>query len=392
MSDYIPIRNCRVCNSQTNLIKDFGPMALTCVFPKEDEQPPIIPMTVRHCPKCRLVQLGENTKPDLMYKEGYGYRSGVNESMVGHLDKIVHLASQFVEDGDAVLDIGCNDGTLLKLWKKHARVYRVGVDPVAFEDIDASLFIQGYFSISALHDFKSKFNVVTSIAMFYDLPDPIAFARDVWQVLKDGGVWILEVGYAGAIQAGYWDGLIHEHLEYYGLQQIARIANLTGFRLAHFEFNDTNGGSLLCLLEKCNAGEKVSHAPGMREVIEREMRWDWDDLDAMVRMSAKNIRHAIQGYRIYVLGASSKGNVLLQTIWANPSLIPYAIERNPDKFGRRTPGSNIPIMSEEFAREHPPQMFLVLPYHFRENILERYKDFREKGVKFLFPLPNPEII
>lgn len=395
--NYRPRLTCRICLTKTEQIANLGDLALTCSFPRPGEDAPIIPLTIRRCPLCGLVQTGESTNPALMYTPDYGYKSGTNETMRRHLDDIAQkcrdmyehdsYSHRYIHSQTSVLDIGCNDGTLLERFKQHGFQDLTGYDPTA-DDVAGATIVKDYF-----HATGKKYDIITSIAMFYDLEDPVAFAKDIAISLADDGVWIVEVQYAGAIQEGKWDQIIHEHLEYYGLKQIVRIASIVGLRVVEFSFNDTNGGCLQCVLKHRGQHTLPYSDPHLvLPVIQAEDRWEWTDLDQLINLSAKNIRHMINGRRIHVLGASSKGNTLLQKIWASGETIEAAIERNPDKIGRRTPGTNIPIRDEEWSWDNKPQAFLVLPYHFRESILDRYKRFHDEGVQFIFPLPNVEVI
>lgn len=368
--DYTKQDSCRLCGGALKKISDFGTPALTSVFEADAVR---IPMTLHKCEQCDLVQLGENTNPQLMYREGYGYKSGINESMVRHLERIVHLGKTYLPK--KVLDIGCNDGTLLKFW---GDITKHGYDPIG-EDVPGAVIVRDYFRENG-----EKYDVITSIAVLYDLRDPVEFARQIERSLSKNGVWILEVGYAGAILEGKWDAICHEHLTYFGLRQIELIAEKSGLCVQHAELTPTNGGSLLCILGRGGAKQF--------DISEKEKGWDWSTFDAEVSMSAKNIRNSIGKRKVYVLGASTKGNTLLQHCGLSYPTIEAAIDRNPDKHGKFTPGSKIPIRSEEWARENPPDAFLVLPYHFKEGLLEREKALRERGVKFIFPLSSVEIL
>lgn len=381
--NYTLTPNCRICGTETRQIADLGTPALSSMFPRPGEEAPRIPVTVRECPSCGLIQLGESTNPALMYRDGYGYKSGINESMVAHLRDIVTRGSLFLKGNDSVLDIGCNDGTLLKLWESYG-VNRFGYDPIG-EDVPGATIVRDYFKP---HD--RKYRVITSIAMLYDLPDPVAFAKAIYDCLEDDGAWILEVGYAGAIQDGCWDGICHEHLTYFGLKQITAIADRTGFNVSNATLNSVNGGSLQCVLKKRLFPSGVGASS-----LSHENLWDWRGLQLSIAGSCKVIRDEVAFYGhsgTYVLGASTKGNMLLQTCGLDHNFIEAAIERNPDKVGRMTPGSNILIRSEGWMHDHPPKVLLVLPYHFREALLHRYADLREAGVKFIFPLPTLEVV
>lgn len=369
---------CRLCDGALASVVNLGKLALTSYFPWPNEKAPRIPLTVMACESCGLLQLGENTKPELMYRSGYGYKSGINETMAKHLAGIVSVGAKYVSRGDNILDIGCNDGTLLKAWLPYT-VHRFGIDPIG-QNVDGCAIDRTFF---AAHG--RKYKVITSIAMFYDVPDPVGFAKDIEKSLAHNGVWLLEVGYAGAIQQGYWDGICHEHLTYYSMRQIDLIAKKADMNVLEYGLNPVNGGSLFCVIGK---GKRTD----IDMMIRAESEWQWHDLPKKIKKSCAAITDAVNGYRTHVLGASTKGNTLLQVCGLTHGQIEAAVERNPDKVGRLTPGSNIPIQSERWADENPPERMLVLPYHFKEQLLRRYSDLRERGVKFIFPLPVPEIV
>ncbi len=357
---------------------DCGELALGSMFPRAGEEAPRIPLHLMRCDGCDLVQLLHDTDPALMYRAGYGYKSGINENMVRHLHAIVADLVCHVQPGDSVLDIGCNDGTLLRHWMTLAPGIRCfGIDPIG-EPIDGATVTRDYFRA---HD--ARYKVITSIAMFYDLPDPVGFARDVAACLDDDGVWALEVGYAGAVHDGLWDGVCHEHLEYYGLRQIVTIAQNAGLAVISHRFTPANGGSLVVVLGK---GRPEPYAA---DVIGRERQWDWSRLSHRVHCSADAITAAIYAFaRVDVLGASTKGNTLLQVCGLTSRKIGRAVERNGDKVGRFTPGSRIPIVSEAACRADPPDALLVLPYHFKAGIMARESALRAAGTRFIFPLPE----
>lgn len=380
--------DCRLCGSPTRLIADFGEHPISSRFPKADEPaPPLVPLVVRQCRKCDLVQLGHTVDGDEIWREGYGYASGVNETMRKHLADIVsdldsiHVAT--------ALDIGCNDGTLLRSWWRPG-VLRIGFDPTA-KPARGMDIVADYFSARAYlrHKFPPA-DRVTSIAMFYDLDDPVQFARDVVSVLAPDGIWCLEVGYLGAIDCGVWDGLCHEHLAYYGLKQIKAIADRVGLTIVRVKLNNINGGSLQVWLSRRGVEWHL-----LDDLIKREQLFNFGDLERDVNFEAKLIRKCVQrdfaGKRVYALGASTKGNTILHLARLSKNDIVAAVDRNPDKVGRRLPGTGIPIISEEEARANPPDAFLVLPWHFKDQLLEREKDLRAKGVKFIIPLPTVHV-
>lgn len=385
---YIEHEDCRICGSRLRVLANFGDQPLGSRFPRADEpEPPRIPLVVCRCPKCELIQLGHTVDGIEIWREGYGYASGVNETMRAHLADIVQSLDG--PDVKTVLDIGCNDGTLLRNWEWGTT--RIGFDPTA-ELIAGVTVVPDYFTAAEYHRLGLPLaDRVTSIAMFYDLDDPVGFARDVMSVMQPRGVWCLEVGHIGAIADGAWDTICHEHVAYYGLKQIRDIADRVGLKINNVLFNDINGGSIQVWLSRFG----WFPLDVIDTIIERENKLSFGDFGRDVNLAAKNIRRCIQeqfrGKRVYALGASTKGNTLLQLSYLNKDHIAAAVDRNPDKVGRRLPGSGIPIISEEECRADPPDAFLVLPWHFKDQLLEREKELRAKGVKFIFPLPELEI-
>lgn len=362
--------SCRMCGGRLHRIADFGKQALTSIFPKPGESPPVIPLELMRCGTCALLQLAHTTNPRIMYREGYGYKSGVNESMVAHLAWVAGKCKKYITQPARVCDIGCNDGTLLRQFEGNVRV---GFDPVGSE-VEDCLIVRDYFRPT-----QQKFDLITSVAMFYDLNDPVTFAKQVFESLTLNGVWFLEMQYVGALQDGMWDQVCHEHICYYGLTQIAQIAWSAGMHIVEYGFTDTNGGSIWCVIGKVQKGCRIA------DTTEKEAKWQWDDFERECQMSAKNIRLSLGKRTVWVMGASTKGNMILQYCGIGPEQIVCAVDRNPDKAGRTT-SNGIPIRDE--SSEANPDAFLVLPYHFRDGILKRYAALRDKGVKFIFPLPR----
>lgn len=351
-----------------------------------DEEVPEGPLEVVICDDCELVQLKHTFDLEEMFGDTYGYRSSLNKSMVDHLtEKAARLESQ-LSDGDTVLDIGSNDGTFLKALKK--KLFRIGFDPVAkFADEypDEIEFQPKFFSEAAYRRaWRAPPKLITSIAMFYDLDDPVSFARGVLFTLDPGGIWHLEQSY---FPHAFYDMINHEHIEYYSLHSIANIIDRAGGRIVRVDWNDTNGGSF-----ELDVMKGKGHAPVVLEKLAEEepirrrhagqfkisAHRHRSDLLALVN-KLNNEGKTVWGY-----GASTKGNAVLQYCGFSPREIPKIVEVNPEKFGRVTPGSGIPIVPEG---DGIPDYFLVLPWHFREGILKN-----NPGQKFIFPFPKVEIV
>lgn len=358
---------------------------------------------------CGLLQMRHSVPPEVLYA-AYWYRSGTNHTMRSHLkgiaDDLARLSQKY---NAAVLDIGCNDGTLLKSYP--ADFVKYGIDPsdVAQEAAGEGLeVIQDIFPSQKLDALLGgrKLDIITSIAMFYDLEDPVAFSREIKALLADDGIWAFEMSYMPEMLAlNSYDTICHEHLEYYSLTVIEKILNMAGLEVFDLSFNDINGGSIRCLATHAGSGiHRSDHGQlAIDEVHEREagLRLSTDEpylaFQSRIEKQRDELRALLlglkeRGKRIHIYGASTKGNTILQFCGIDDSIVECAAERNPDKFGARTLGTNIPIVSESESRAMRPDYYLVLPWHFRAEFIEREREMLDKGVGFIFPLPTIEIV
>lgn len=408
---YRQITKCRVSGSDHLVnVLHLGVQALTGVFPRSRTVPVTAgPLTLVWCPESGLLQLNHSYDAVEMYGDNYGYRSGLNQSMVRHLQsKTRHLQGiAELRSGDVVLDIGSNDGTLLKSYTAEG-LTKVGIDPTgakfrAHYTPDIYL-VPDFFSVENFQKISSrKAAVVTSIAMFYDLEDPVEFARQVETVLDDNGVWHFEQSYMPSmLRTNSYDTICHEHLEYYSLAVVRTILEKAGMRVIDVQMNAVNGGSFAVTAAKTRSSRMVNRAM-IEWLLEQETRMGLDtprpfrDFEERVFRHRDDLRRLIRalvkdGKRILGYGASTKGNVLLQFCGFTAAEIPAIAEVNDSKFGCFTPGTGIPIVSELEARDMTPDFFLVLPWHFKSGILEREKDFLLKGGRMIFPFPEIEIV
>lgn len=409
---------CRVCGSSAlTKVIDLGEQHLQGSFVKPGkEMPPTrkIPCTLVRCDPtkderaCGLLQMEHTVPPEILYS-AYWYRSGTNNTMRNHLKGITQEATRILNKPAArVLDIGCNDGTLLKSYPEN--FHKFGVDPsdVAQEVGEGITVIQDLFPSAELIDRLSgeKCDVVTSIAMFYDLEDPIAFTRGIKEVLAPEGIWIFEMSYMPTmLQMTSYDTICHEHLEYYSLAVIEYIMKQAGMKVFNVARNSINGGSLRCYATHADnfAYKKDEYQENIREMRQEEFDLELDtdkpykhfqdrinvhrdELNSLLKKLRK------EGKRIHIYGASTKGNTILQWCGIDSRVIEMAAERNPDKYGARTLGTDIPIVSELDSRAQHPDFFLVLPWHFKEEIVEREKQTIANGTALIFPLPAIEVI
>jgi hypothetical protein len=409
---YTEIDRCRV-GGDPHLVSilDLGHQALTGIFPSSaDVEVTSGPLEVVWSPSSGLVQLKHSYDPDEMYGENYGYRSGLNQSMVEHLTNKVGYLERLagVKAGDTVLDIGSNDSTTLRAYQTPG-LKRIGIDPTGAKFAryypDDIKLVPDFFSAAAFRKVSSEpAKVVSSIAMFYDLEDPVAFARQIREVLADDGVWHFEQSYMPSmLRTNSYDTICHEHLEYYSLGVVAKILESADLRLIDVVMNNVNGGSFaVTAAPKANTALK-SNAPVIDWLLEQEERMGLSTPKPFRDFEERVFRHrddltrlvkslVADGKTIVGYGASTKGNVMLQFCGFTPKEIPFIAEVNEEKFGRVTPGSKIPIISEKEAAAMKPDYYLVLPWHFRGGIVQREKQYLANGGRMIFPFPEIEIV
>lgn len=412
-------KTCRVCGSSAlSPVIDLGNQYLQGSFVKVGkEEPPLRRIACRllRCDPtrdenaCGLLQMEHSVPPEILYS-AYWYRSGTNETMRNHLQGIVdEIVPVLDADKATVLDVGCNDGTLLRSYPDTFE--RWGVDPsdVAAEVGEGINTVIDLFPSEKLkHSFggERKFNAITSIAMFYDLEDPVGFVEGVSEMLDDSGIWVFEMSYMPTmLEKTSYDTICHEHIEYYSVAVIERILREGGMKLVNATLNDSNGGSIRCFAAKVGNVSQFrddwSENLRLLRSSEFDLKLDTDEPYRHFQERVEQRREELvsllrelagQGKKIHLYGASTKGNTILQWCGIDNLLVECAAERNPDKYGAKTLGTNIPIVSESESRAMNPDYYLVLPWHFREEFVRREKEILEDGTKFIFPLPTVEIV
>jgi cyclopropane fatty-acyl-phospholipid synthase-like methyltransferase len=412
-------KTCRVCGSTAlKPVISLGEQHLQGSFYKEGKEiPPLrkIDCSLVRCDPmsdenaCGLLQMRKSVPPTVLYS-AYWYRSGTNQTMRQHLAGIATTAADMTgEDKSAVLDIGCNDGTLLKSYPKAFK--RFGIDPsdivkeITDPDIKA---VNDLFPSPELDRVlgKTKLDVVTSIAMFYDLEDPVAFAREIEKYLAPEGIWIVEMSYMPKmLEMNSYDTICHEHLEYYSLAVLEQIMERGNLKVVRVEENDINGGSIRCYVAKVDSFKHKN--PEWQSAI-AAMRQREFDLELDTDKPYKHFQDRInvhrekllgllkqlkgEGKKIHIYGASTKGNTILQWCGIDNRIVDFAADRNPDKFGAKTLGTDIPIISEDESRAMKPDYYLVLPWHFEQEFLKRESKLLDAGVGMIFPLPEIRIV
>lgn len=409
---YRQISECRICkNTQLVEVLDLGVQTLTGVFPKARSQEVTAgPLKLVKCTGdddvCGLLQLQHTYDLSELYGDNYGYRSGLNSSMVAHLHaKVRRILDRVTLPDDAlIVDIGANDSTTLQAYPTQGCTL-VGVDPTAakfrkFYPPHIQM-IPEFFSAATVrqHFGDRKAAVITSFSMFYDLEEPMTFMQEIAEVLDEDGVWVLEQSYMPTmLQRNSYDTVCHEHLEYYALKQIKWMTDRLGLKIVDVEFNDINGGSFSLMVAQRNS--RHAESPQVNSILDEEARAGLHTLEPFhtfaknVAASRATLRAFLDeskrfGKTVCALGASTKGNVLLQYCKITEADIARVGEVNPDKYEAFTPGSLLPIVSEEDVLAMHPDYLLVLPWHFRSFFIEHPRYF---GHNLIFPLPQLELV
>lgn len=411
------IKSCRVCGSARLInILSLGDLYLVGFIDKERTAPKA-PLTLSLCEDCKLVQLRHTTNPQLLYGNFYGYRSGINKTMRNELASIAKSAEQIVKlkKRDIVVDIGCNDGTELQSFKTKD-IIRVGFDPSTnvayYADMNLKQFGQKNYKIfynffnkedfqRAYPDRKAK--IITAIAMFYDIDDPNKFLDDVRQILDRDGVFIIQQNYlVGMLEQCAFDNIVHEHLEYYSLTSLTSLLKRHNMEVIDVMTNDINGGSFRTYIK--HKGSSLSVRGGkdrVEKMLKKEKKMGllnkrvYQSFGRRVLGNGQLLNRFLKrklekGETIILYGASTRVNTLLQAYGLDCRIIKAAAERNRDKWGKKTLGTNIPIISEKEARKQAT-IFFIGPWFFKDEFLDRESEFLTKGGRMLFPLPFPTI-
>lgn len=400
------LNNCRVCkSSDLAVVVDLGSI-FPSGFLKSDEKlsdDMKAPLVLCKCKSCGLVQLKHTVDLDQMYRQ-YWYSSSLNKSMVSSLKNVVDdIESKVViNSGDVVVDIGCNDGTMLQMFPEGA--VKIGFDPALnLHKPNCHTFVNDYFSSDAFNKVsENKAKVISAIAVFYDLPDPVGFTKEVASILAPDGMFVVQfTDLLSMFKLCAFDNICNEHLEYYSLQDVVNVLNEANLRVIDVSYNDVNGGSL-----RVSAVHRESNVPTREIVIQMlvdEFNYfsthDFDYFNGRVKLAKEKTISFIKwakthNHTLHLLGASTKGNTLLQYCGVTGEDVPFAAEVNPDKFGLRTAGSDIEIISEADSLIKHPDYYIVPVWHFKKSILNNPKiqDYLQSGGHLVFPLPIFEVI
>jgi len=404
-----PIENCRACGScEITPILSLGDQYITNFVQSEAEQGQRVPLETVLCGDCKLLQLRHNAPPEAMWGDQYWYKSGISSTIRKDLEDIVAKASRIraLSAGDIVVDIGCNDGTLLDFYGKD--ITKVGFEPS--KNVAAEARTKGHRVINDFFNYNrfqesfgnSSAQVITAISMFYDLEDPNKFLEDVTSLLDRGGLFVIQQNYlVTMLEQNAFDNISHEHREYYSLGSLSNLLKKHGLSVFDVEQNGINGGSIRTYIKKDESNLKGSDGAEQRvnALLEREKTVGLDTLRPYQEFAARirEIKQELMGFvvgerekgkRIGIYGASTRGNVALQYFGLNPQLIEAIADKNSDKWGRKTVGTLIPIISPEEMRMRNPDYLLVNTWHFFDEIREQERAYHDAGGKFVVALPQ----
>ena len=405
------IKFCRNCkNNKFFNILSLGKMSFTGKFSKSFfHNIPSAYLNLLLCKRCKLVQLDRSFNQKYLYGKDYGYRTGINNTMTNHVKKAVKKCSALVglKSNDHVLDIASNDATLLSFFKKN--IITVGIDPLVnkykkfYKKINHK--ISNIFQIKDIRklNLKKKFKIISAFSVFYDLKSPNNFIKGVKSILDKEGIFVLEhADLLSIIKNNLFDTICHEHIEYYSTKVIIEMMNRNRLKVFDHEFNSINGGSSRYYICHQKANYKMKqkkinslllkekkigiHSKKIYKVFFKKILEEKNKLKNLIK-KIKGKKLTIHGY-----GASTKGNVILQFFNINNKDIDCIADRNPLKYNLFTPGTKIKIVSENYSRKLKPNYYLVLPWHFKREILLREKKIRKKGTRFIFPLPKIKVV
>ncbi len=403
---------CRSCGSSSlEEVLNLGELHISSFPQTGAPDGPKVPLSVVRCVICELVQLRHTTHPDLLYRT-YWYRSGTNERMRAALADICHAVEGSVElqRHDLVVDIGCNDGTLLASYKLPS-LRKVGFEPALnvaaiAREVPGIAVINDYFHsrTPSFNQLTGKAKAVTSIAMFYGLDDPHTFIRDIDSILAKEGLWIIQIAHLPSmLRRNAFDGICHEHLEYYSLRSIRHLLRMHGFEIFDAELIELNEGSIRLYVKRSNEiharepSERVTNIEALEKGLGLETQAPFvafaNRVESIREKTMAFIKDAVESdKKVHVYGASTKGNTLLQYFGLSSKLVEYAWDRQDSKWGRQTVGTHIPILSETEGRKMRPDYLLMLPWHFAAEFLKRESAFLADGGKFIIPLPTFRIV
>lgn len=409
MSKSNAIKKCRSCKAKKLInILSLGQQYLSD-FLTSNKRPKKYPLDLILCNNCYLLQLRHTAPQAELYTERYGYKSGINKTMQKELKEIVKKSQGILKVNKiknlVVVDIGSNDGTLLSNYQKN--VFKIGIEPIKKFAKQcrkyANIVINDFFNADSYKRRlgNKKAHLITAISCFYDIDDPNKFISDIKKILHKDGIFVIQQNYLGLmLKYNAFDNVVHEHLEYYSLLSLENLLNKHNLEIFDVKLSNINGGSFRTFIsnrKRRSINKRVAKLRDQEKKLKLNDLKAYKDFATKVKKTRKKLHSLLtkikeQNKSVYVYGASTRGNTLLQFCKVNNRLVKKAVERNSEKWGKKIASVGIPIISEEQARREKPDYMLILPWFFREEFLKREKKYLEDGGHFIFPLPTLDIV
>ena len=396
------IKHCLLCKSKIlKKIFSLGDLFVSNFVKKRNIKKGIkAPLNLLYCKNCSLIQLSHIAPQEIMYRRFYWYRSGVTKIMRLGLKNLCEESLKYVKlkKNDVVLDIGANDGTLLKYYKKK-KFITIGCEPAKNLqkplEKNCNFFIKNFWSKEELgkvliKNRLKKPKIITAIGMFYDLEEPNKFIKDAADSLDDKGIFIAQLMCLKTmIEKNDVGNICHEHIEFYSLKSLKFLFEKNGLEIFKIKENDINGGSYRIYCRKFNKGSIKLNNENVLNLMKDFVKRVKKNKVLIASFIDKKIK---EGKKVYLYGASTKGNTVLQYYGLNYKKIPLGAERSPEKWGKYTIGTGIKIVKEEEARKLNPDYFFVTPWGFIKEFVKRESTWMKKGGKFILPFPKFKLI
>jgi SAM-dependent methyltransferase len=404
--------SCIVCGTASvEPFLNLGQTALANKFLTREELSavePNYPLRVGFCHTCGHVQLTEAVPPHAMF-EDYLYVSSASETLKRHLYDLSDILATRYRLGKPhlVIDIGCNDGTLLEGFRRHG-VRTLGVDPAVnlaeqARDTGIDRYI-GFFGSSSARDIVDKWgqaSVITATNTFPHIPDLADFVEGIETALAPGGAFVIEAHYlVDLLEQVAFDTIYHEHVSFWALRPMIHLFARHGMEVVDAERLPLHHGQLRASVQRKGEG---SVRPSVATLLEAEnslgigMYSTYQRFAQRTQQLKEDLHRTLnelraQGKSVVGYGAPAKGNTLLSFLEIGPSVLRYIVDRSRLKQGRYTPGTHIPVVPVERLLEDQPDYVVLLAWNFAEEVLEQQAEYRRRGGRFILPVPRVQFI
>ena len=403
------MKKCRICNYKIKEIINLGKIALVGNFFKQKKNLKKYKISLNYCLKCHHVQISEKINPDLLFKN-YLWETGISKSNIVLIKRLLDKLKKFgINKQSKILEIASNDGSFIKILKKQFNSFVIGVDPA--KNLAKSANLKKFFTINDYFNYKlsnfikkrfKKFNFIFERNVIAHLKDPDQVFKGVENLLKDKGIFILEVPHLlNIINKNQYDNIFHEHVGFHSLKSIQDLCNQNQLKVFDVEMVDSQGGSIRCYICKKNSKRLVSKST--INILKIEKKTNLFSIQNLKKFKFKIKKHTKDMYqlvynlkkkkkRISVYGASGKGQALMQFSKIDDKLIDYVFDKSKKKQGCYTPGTNIRVRDPKYISRNNVDYLIILSWNIKNEIIKQEKNFLKEGGKFIIPFPVPKIL